>query len=185
VKSHRTAPIHLLAIVLAVLGGTAVLAQDKYTVRVPDGLAFSEFRGYETWQVVSVSHPAGSGEAMAGETLNVIVADPAMIEAYAAGIPGNGKPFPDGAKAAKIQYVPKKSAEAPFEVSIPDTLKDVAFMLKDSKRFADSGGWGYALFYYDAASDKFTPDGTGAKCGAACHTIAKAKDFVFTAYGKR
>lgn len=122
---------------------------------------------------------------MSGETLNVIVANPVMIEAYAAGIPGNGKPFPDGAKAAKIQYVPKKSAEAPFDVSIPGALKDVAFMLKDAERFPDAGGWGYALFDYDSASDRFTPNGTGAACGAACHTIAKSKDFVFTRYEKR
>lgn len=182
---QRIPAIVIIAVVLAVLGATAVIAQDKYAVQVPDGLAFSEFRGYETWQVVSVSHPTG-GEGMSGsDTLNVIVANPAMIDAYAAGIPGNGRPFPDGAKAAKIQYIPKKSAEAPFNVWIPDTLKDVAFMLKDTKRFPDSGGWAYAMFDYDPASDGFTPNGTGAQCGAACHTIAKAKDFVFTAYGKR
>jgi hypothetical protein len=58
-------------------------------------------------------------------------------------------------------------------------------MLKDSQRFPDSGGWGYALFNYDPASDAFTPDGTGAGCGAACHAVVKAKDYVFTAYGKR
>lgn len=184
-KRQPNAAIVITAVVLAVLGSTAVDAQDKYTLQVPDGLAFSEFRGYESWQVVSVSHPAG-GEGMSdGDTLNVIVANPAMIEAYAAGIPGNGKPFPDGARAAKIQYVPKKSAEAPFSVWIPDRLKDVAFMLKDARRFPDSGGWGYAMFNYDPASDRFTPDGTGAQCGAACHTIVKAKDFVFTEYGKR
>ena len=72
-----------------------------------------------------------------------------------------------------------------FDVSIPDGLKDVAFMLKDGKRFADTGGWGYALFDYSATADAFTPNGTGAACGAACHTIVKSKDFVFTAYGKR
>jgi hypothetical protein len=83
------------------------------------------------------------------------------------------------------QYVPKKSAEAPFDVWIPETLKDVAFMLKDGKRFPDTGGWGYGMFHFDAASGAFTPDGTGAQCGAACHTIVKAKDFVFTAYGTR
>lgn len=66
------------------------------------------------------------------------MANPEMVQAYQAGIPGNGKPFPDGAKAAKIQYVPKKSSEAPFNVAIPDSLKDVAFMAKDSKRFPDS-----------------------------------------------
>lgn len=85
----------------------------------------------------------------------------------------------------KIQYVPKKSTEAPFKVAVPDKLKDVAVMVKDSKRFADSGGWGYGLFYYDSATDGFTPDGTGAKCGAACHTIVKAKDYVFTRYEKK
>ena len=134
-KSTRTSLVAIMAGILAVLGGWAVTAQDKYTLRIPDGLAFSEFKGYETWQVVSLSH--------SDETLDVIVANPVMVEAYAAGIPGNGKPFPDGAKTAKIQYIPKKSSEAPFGVAIPDRLKDVAFMLKDSKRFSTSGGWGY------------------------------------------
>jgi hypothetical protein len=167
----------IIAVVLAVLGGRAITAQDKYTVQVPDGLAFSEFRGYEIWQVVAVSQT--------DELLKVIVANPAMIEAYRAGVPGNGKPFPDGSEIAKIEWRPKKSAEAPFSVNVPDTLKDVDFIAKDSKRFADSGGWGYAQFNYDPASDRFTPDGTGAKCGAACHTIVKAKDYIFRAYGKR
>ena len=70
-------------------------------------------------------------------------------------------------------------------MAVPDILKDVAVMSKDSKRFADSGGWGYAQFDYDASSDGFKPNGTGYKCGTACHTAAKAKDYVFTAYGKR
>jgi hypothetical protein len=112
IERGRTPAIVTMVLVLGVLSGTAVLAQDKYALQVPDGLAFSEFRGYETWQVVSVSHPGGGAEAMSdSETLNVIVANPVMIDAYAAGIPGNGRPFPDGSKAAKIQYRPKKSAE--------------------------------------------------------------------------
>ena len=53
------------------------------------------------------------------------------------------------------------------------------------ERFPDTGGWGFVQFNYDAASDTFTPDGSGADCGHACHTIVKAKDYVFTAYGKR
>jgi hypothetical protein len=78
-----------------------------------------------------------------------------------------------------------KSTEAPFSVNIPDTQKDVDFIEKDSKRFADSNGWGYAEFAYDAASDTFTPTQKDAKCGAACHTIVAAKDYIFTAYGHR
>ena len=146
-----------IAVVLAVLGGRAISAQDKYTVQVPNGLAFSEFRGYEDWQTVAVSQ--------AGDLIEVILANPVMIDAYRAGIPGNGKPFPDGAKMAKIHWKAKKSAEAPDPTTVPDTLHDVDFMVKDSKRFPDSGGWGYAQFNYDAASDTFTPDGSGADCG--------------------
>src|SRR5262245_117081 len=101
-----------LTIVMAAawLGVVAGQTQDKYTLKIPDGLAFSEFRGYETWQVISVSH--------AEETINVIVGNPAMIAAYAEGIPGNGKPVPDGAKIAKIQYLPSKSTD-PGNATIP------------------------------------------------------------------
>jgi hypothetical protein len=176
----------IVAVVTTVLVGHAISAQDKYTVQVPGGLAFSEFKGYEDWQVIAVSH--------AGDLLAVILGNPAMIEAYQAGAPGNGKPFPDGAKMAKIHWNAKKSAEAPDPTTrVPDTLHDVDFMVKDSKRFADSGGWGWGAFNYDAASDTFTPatladnppQGNDAKCGFACHTIVKAKDYVFTAYPKR
>ena len=165
------------AVVFAVLGGRAISAQDKYTVQVPDGLAFSEFRGYEEWQVIAVSQT--------GDLLVAILGNPEMIAAYQAGVPGNGKPFPDGSKMAKIHWNAKKSAEAPAPTLVPDTLHDVDFMVRDSKRFADGGNWGYAQFNYDAASDTFTPLGTRANCGFACHTIVKAKDYVFTAYPKR
>ncbi len=166
-----------VAVVLAGLGGTARSAPDKYTLQVPDGLAFSDFRGYESWQVVSI--------AQTEDVLKVIVANPTMIDAYRAGVPGNGKPFPDGSKIAKIQWTPKKSTEAPFSVNVPDSLKNVFFIEKDSKRFPASSGWGYALFNYDAAADTFTPDGSGTNCGYACHTIVAAKDYIFHPYQKR
>jgi len=180
--------VSLAVSVLAVLAVRAVTAQDsgqaKYTVRVPNGLAFSEFRGYESWQTVSISQ---SEKLMA-----VILADPVMIKAYQSGIPGNGKPFPDGSKMAKIHWNPKKMEAFPT-ATVPASLHDVDFMVKDSKRFADSGGWGWAAFKYDAASATFTPgtladeppQGNDAKCGLACHTIVKTRDYVFTDYGKR
>ena len=178
----------IVALVPAALGGIAIAAQDKYTVQVPDGLAFSDFRGYESWEVVSVAMTDATGPAMSGEgdaVLNVIMANPAMIEAYRNGVPGNGTKFPDGSKIAKIQWIPKKSAESPFSVNVPDTLRNVAFIEKDSKRFPDSGGWGYANFNYDAASKTFTPDGQGSNCGHACHTIVEAKDYIFHSYQTR
>jgi hypothetical protein len=167
----------MVAAVLAALGGRAISAQDKYTVQVPNGLAFAEFRGYETWQVVSVSQ--------SGELIEVILGNPAMIEAYQAGIPGNGKPFPDGAKMAKIHWNAKPSTDAPAPTTVPGTLHDIDFMVRDGKRFSDSGNWGYAQFNYDAASEAFAPEGSDATCGYACHTIVAAKDYVFTAYPKR
>lgn len=173
-----------LAVVLAGLGGMALAQQDKYTLQVPNGLAFSEFRGYEAWQVISISHD--------GDLLAAILGNPAMIEAYASGIPGNGKPFPDGAKMAKIHWNPTKMETFPAAL-VPGTQHDVDFMVKDSKRFADSGGWGWAVFEYDAASNTFRPgtvtdkppQGNDAKCGFACHTIVKTRDYVFTEYGHR
>src|SRR2546422_853041 len=139
--------VSLAVSVLAVLGSGAISAQDtgqaKYSVRVPNGLAFSEFRGYEGWQTVSISHNE--------KVMAVILASPVMINAYQSGIPGNGKPFPDGSKMAKIHWNPKKLETFP-SATVPASLHDVDFMVKDGKRFADSGGWGWAAFKYDAAS---------------------------------
>jgi cytochrome P460 len=175
-KARRTLMIATITAVLAAVGGTAFSAQDRYTLQVPNGLAFSEFRGYEKWQVVAVSQ--------SGDLIEVIVANPLMIDAYQAGVPGNGKAFPDGSKMAKIHWNAKKSAEAPVPTLVPDSLHDVDVMVRDSKRFPD-GNWGYAEFDYDGPSDTFKPIGSGANCGTACHTIVKAKDYVFTTYPKR
>jgi hypothetical protein len=166
-----------IPVVLAVLGGRAISAPDNDTVQVPNGLAFSEFKGYEGWGVVATSQ--------AGELISVIVANPVMIDAYQAGVPGNGKPFPDGSKIAKIHWKAKNSTEAPAPTLVPDTLHDINFIEKDSKKFPDTSGWGYAKFDYDAASDAFKPAGSGAACGYSCHTIVAAKDYIFTAYPKR
>src|SRR5690349_20989496 len=137
----------MVAVLLAIVAGVALAAQDKYSVKDPKGLAFADFRGYEGWQVVSVSQTP--------ELLKVMVANPTMIDAYRAGIPGNGKPFPDGSKIAKIEYKFKKSAEAPFDVNVPSGLQDVFFIEKDSKRFPTTSGWGYVAFDYNAATDAF------------------------------
>jgi Cytochrome P460 len=190
--------MHVALKYLAVLGSGAALvatiafagnapgkpAQDKYAQKVPGGLAFSEFRGYESWQVISVSHNP--------KAIAFIVGNPTMIKAYQDGFPANGKPAPDGAKMAKVHYAPKQQQFFP-EATVPGAQHDVDFMVKDSKRFGDVGGWGYAAFKYDAASDTFTPATTAdqppqandAKCGVACHTVAKATDYVFTEYGHR
>jgi len=115
-----------------------------------------------------------------------MVANPTMIDAYRAGVPGNGGSFPDGSKIAKIEWKPKKNTEAPFFVRVPDILQDVFFIEKNSKKFPDTKGWAYAAFDYDSASHTFKPDPTGVvSCGFACHSGVAAKDYIFTAYGVR
>ena len=172
----------LVGVVISV--GAAIASEDKYSAKVAGGLAMAEFRGYEGWQTISISR----NERVMAMTLG----NPAMIEAYRAGFPSNGKPAPDGAKMAKVHWTQKKNEFFP-DAAVPDKLVNVDFMVKDSKRFADSGGWGYGVFDYDAASDTFKPgtsadtppQGNDAKCGYSCHTAAKARDYVFTDYGKR
>ena len=162
----------------------ALAAPNKYTVKVPGGLSFSEFKGYESWAAISMSRNE--------RLVDVIVGNPVMIDAYLAGFPGNGKPVPDGAKMAKIHWIPQQNEFSP-ETTVPGKLLNVDFMVKDSKRFADSGGWGYAVFDYDAVSDAFKPgtlagkppQGNDAKCGFTCHSRAKTRDYVFTDYGRR
>jgi hypothetical protein len=100
-------------IVAAITGGLAVMAgwtvaaqdkkaQDKYTLKVPNGLAFSEFRGYEDWQSVAPT------QTDAQNVSRLVMSNPIMIKAYKEGIPGNGKPFPEGSKIAKIEWRPKR-----------------------------------------------------------------------------
>jgi hypothetical protein len=183
-KGKKMLTISIITGVLVFAGGRAISAQDKYTLKVPNGLSFSEFRGYDAWQVVSISQN--------GDNIAAIVANPEMIRAYQTGVPGNGKPFPDGARMAKIHWNPKKLETFPT-ATVPGTQHDVDFMVKDSKRFADSGGWGWAAFEYDPASDTFRPatqadkppQGNDAKCGFACHTGVKTRDYVFTQYAHR
>ena len=104
-----------------------------------------------------------------GGKVAATLGNPAMIDAYKQGIPENGKPFPDGAKMAKIHWIPKKEESYPGQPIVP------------------------GAFDYDEASGTFRPanatsrppQGNDAKCGLACHTEVLNRDYVFTAYGKR
>src|SRR4051812_40541185 len=161
----------LIAAALLATFATAVCAQDKYSLKSPSGIAFSDFRGYEDWAVAS--------SARTDEVQKVIVANPAMIRGFKDGIPGGGQPFPEGSKIVKLQWSQKKSAEATFPVDVPDVFKQAFVMEKDRKRFPKTGGWGYAVFNYDAASHNFTADPTAhADCGNTCHMAVKAKDYI-------
>jgi hypothetical protein len=178
VRNRQIHTVAIGALALGMLIGVTVLAQqDRYTLKVPDGLAFSDIKGYDTWQDVAVSETEGSVKAILGNEK--------MIKAYKEGIPENGKPFPEGVKIVKIEWIKKKNPVSPYFVEVPDTLKTVSFIEKDSKRFPDTHGWAYAQFAYDTGSKTFKPSVTGSECGYKCHTNVASRDYIFTAYPPR
>ena len=171
--------ITTFALLFVTLIANAVFAeQDRFSLKAPDGIAFSDFRGYDQWQDVAVS---------ATDTgIKAILGNPAMIRAYREGVPDNGKPFPDGSVIVKIEWNKAKNPVSPYSVDVPTTLKSVSFIEKNSKRFPDTRGWGYAQFLYDASSRTFKPYGNDSSFGKnvcyKCHTRVQAKDYIFTNY---
>src|SRR3984893_10156138 len=133
--------ISMAAVMLAVFGGMAIAAQDRYTLKLGK-LSFADFRGYENWENVAVSQT----ETM----LKVIVANDVMMKAYRQGLPANGKFFPEGSKVVKIEWSFKKNPASPYFVQVPDTLKAVATIEKDSQRFPDTHGWAWGNFNFDS-----------------------------------
>ena len=169
----------LPALSIFALAGIAWAAQDRYALTIPGGgLAFADIRGYENWVPVAPSQVK--------DGVKVIAANPVMMAAYRAGVPGNGQPFPEGSKIVKIEWSQKEDKASPYFVMIPDKLMSVSFIEKDSKRFPKTHGWAYAQFLYDPANEEtFKPGVTGAECGYACHTAVAAQDYIFTGYPKR
>jgi hypothetical protein len=174
-----TASLIVTALIFVVT--VLVRAQDRFTLTSPDGIKFSEFRGYDAWQVIAPSQLDGGVKSIVGNSV--------MIKAFSDGIPANGQSVPDGAVMAKIEWSAKDNPDLKGAARVPDALKNVGFMIKDAKRFPDTNGWGYAQFNYDAGSGTFKP--LGSKPGFAkaachqCHTVVKDRDYVFSKYALR
>jgi hypothetical protein len=124
-KRTISSVILIIAAVATVLGDRAISAQDKYTLQIPGGLAFAEFRGYEDWPVIAISENGGK--------IAVIMGNSVMIDAYKEGVPANGKPFPDGAVMAKVHWIPKKQAAYTGQPMVPGTQHDVDFMVRTAR----------------------------------------------------
>ena len=170
------------ALIASALVAVAALAdQERYALTAANGVAFSDFRGYDQWEDVAVSTTGTGIKAILGNT--------AMIAAYKEGIPGNGKQFPDGVAIVKIEWAKAPSPVSPYPVEVPTTLRSLSFIEKDSERFPDTSGWGYAKFLYDPATRTFKPDGNdpsfGKKLCYQCHTAVADRDYIFTNYPPR
>jgi hypothetical protein len=180
-KKSVAAVLLTFLVVLMTRENGSIAAQNKYELEAKNGISFSEIRGYETWQVVAPSRRTDNNE------LRIILGNATMINAYKEGIPGNGKPFPEGSVIVKIGWSEKKSPDFPAAFE-PDELRRVEFIMKDLKRFPDTSGWGYARFLYDVKTSTFTPYGKDASFAQECHqchTVVKGRDFIFTNYPDR
>ena len=188
---HITALVIVAESVFVV--GAVLVAQDRFTLKSPNGISFSEFRGYDAWQVIATSQPDDAGGCGTSKTgcMKAILGNPAMIKAYNDGFPANGKPVPDGAAIVKIEWLKARNTASPYGVTVPGAQTEVSFMVKDSKRFTDTNGWGYATLQHDASSDTYKPATNDPSVMRTlchqCHTrgATKARDFVYTSYAKR
>jgi hypothetical protein len=116
-RQHIASMVIVSASILVV--GIALAAQDRYTLKSPSGIAYSEFKGYETWQAIAPAHTSdagGCGSSPAPGCIKLIVGNPTMINAYKNGFPANGKPVPDGAVLVKIEW--EKQVKRPPRVGL-------------------------------------------------------------------
>ena len=117
-----------ILVVLFLWLNDSLMAQDKFELKAPNGISFSEIRGYETWPFIAPSWRTDNNE------LRVILGNTAMVNSYQAGIPGNGKPFSEGSIIVKIAWSERISPVFP-PAHEPDVLKRVEFIVKDTKGF--------------------------------------------------
>jgi hypothetical protein len=131
--------------------------------------------GYRDWRLISVAHEEGDLD-----DLRAVLGNDAAIEAYREA----KLPFPDGTVIARLAwgYVPSEENNRTFgrpQSFVAGPPKNgVQFMVKDSRRFASTGGWGFAQFDQDG---KPANEAVLKTC-FACHEAAKARDLVFTRY---
>jgi len=158
-------------VVFAAITSRNVTAQEATPIFVTEVPA-----GYRDWRVVSVTHEEGGLN-----DIRAVLGNDIAIKAYRAG----KLPFPEGAIVGRIawSYVPSEENNKAFGhpqsfVAGPPTDAYLQFMVKDSKKYAATGGWGYSSFDKDA---KPSPE-AGVKSCFPCHEAVKDRDFIFTRY---
>jgi hypothetical protein len=193
VKPRHNAVLAAVAASFLAAGPVLATGPDRFSLKAPNGIHMSEFRNYEKWQMISAAltdNASGCGSSPEPGCIKVITGNPVMIEAYQAGFPANNRSVPDGAMMAKIEWRKGRDPSLAFGAIVPGELMEVSFMVKDSRRFPQTDGWGYATLKYSADTDTFkafagtAPDFHKTACHA-CHTNVKSRDFVFTKFQKR
>ena len=154
----------VLALMLAVCAGAANAAKPAPT---PNGIEMPE--GYKNWRIIGVAHRTDNN------TVRAILGNDAAVAAARA---GKTNPWPDGAILAKLVW--KATANKHWDKAIvPGDFVHAEFMHKDSKKYASTGGWGYAR-WVGMDQKPYGKDANVAQECVACHTPVKSQDWVFT-----
>lgn len=151
--------------VVALVGFNMAMAQNVDPA--PNGITIPE--GYKDWRVIAVSHRSDN------DTMRVIVGND---EAIAAARRGETNPWPDGAILGKIVWKNTKHEAWPT-ATVPGDFRAQEFMIKDAKRFAKTGGWGYAR-WLGAERKPYGKDANFDQECYNCHLPRKDNDYVFT-----
>lgn len=141
-------------------------ATPIFGIRIPPG--------YRDWKLISVAHETGNLN-----DFRAVLGNDVAIKAYREG----KVPFPDGAIIARLawNYVSSEENNKVFgrdQSFVAGSPTNVQFMVKDSSKYASTGGWGFAQFKYGKPD---ADEATLKKC-FPCHVPVKARDFVFTRY---
>jgi hypothetical protein len=165
-------------LLVAVVALTGVVVYMAHASGRSDGEADPVFGitippGYRDWKLISVAHEEGNLN-----DLRALLGNDVAIKAYREG----KLPFPDGTIIARLawSYVPSEENNKVFGRSqsfVAGPATNVQFMVKDSKKYAATGGWGFAQF-----KDGKPADAVLLKTCFPCHEPVKARDFVFTEY---
>ena len=170
---------HRVAMSTAAAMAACAIASLPFGAGRADGAAEPVFgikmpAGYRDWRLISVAHEEGKLD-----DLRAVLGNDIAIDAYREG----RQEFPDGAIIARLAwaYTPSEENNEVFgqhQSFVAGAPKEgVQFMVKDSKKYAATGGWGFAQF-----NDGQPADAALLKACFPCHTPAKARDFVFTRY---
>ena len=165
-----------LLVAVAIMGGVFTLiapAPGQANGRSAAAYVTEIPHGYRDWRWISSAHEAGSLNS-----LGAVLGNDAAIKAYREG----KLPFPDGTIIAALHYrnVPSDENNKVFgqaQSFVPGAPTNIQFMVRDSKRYAATGGWGFATFV-----DGKPADAASMKGCFPCHEKAKDTDLVFTRY---
>ena len=172
--ANRTACLIVAGVALAAIAACVIPASGQAGEEAGPIFVTEIPAGYRDWRLISVAHEEGELN-----DLRAILGNDVAIEAYRTG----KLPFPDGAIIARLawNYEPSEENNKAFgraQSFVAGPPKNgVQFMVKDARKYAATGGWGYGQF-----NDGKPAGETVHKACFACHTPAQARDFVFTRY---